>query len=64
MAKARSKSSSKRKTKGMTAPISDKSISIKKANNGYVVNMWTDKGETTFIAKNEAEATRYIKKLL
>ena len=45
-------------------PSSEKSVNVKKARNGYVVNMWTEKGEATFIAKNEAEATKYIKKLL
>ena len=70
MAKAKSKGSSKRKsarksTKTESAmPSSEKSVNVKKARNGYVVNMWTEKGEATFIAKNEAEATKYIKKLL
>jgi hypothetical protein len=71
MAKAKSKSKSSTKKKSTKRSVkteqhvsTDRSVSVRKAVNGYVVSSWTEKGDATFIAKNEAEATRYIKKLL
>ena len=41
-----------------------KSVSIKKANNGFVVSSYTDKGEKTLIAKTKKEAKSHADKLL
>jgi hypothetical protein len=70
MAKAKSKSKSSMKKKPAKRSVKiesrspDRSVNVRKAANGYVVSSWTENGDATFIAKNEAEATRYIKKLL
>ncbi len=43
---------------------SRKHVDVKKANNGYVVSSYSDKGEKTFIAKTKAEAKKHADKLL
>lgn len=40
------------------------SVDIKKAKNGFVVSQWGDKGETTYVAKDQKEANQYVAKLL
>lgn len=40
------------------------SVDIKKANNGFVVSQWNDKGEKVFIAKDRKEASKIANKLL
>ena len=55
------------KAKAMDGPVrmSDKkSVSINKANNGYVISSYTETGEKTFIAKTKTEAKRHAAKLL
>lgn len=56
----------KKKVAVVTAmPMNEnKSVSIKKANNGFVVSSYTDKGEKTFIAKTKKEAKGHADKLL
>lgn len=46
------------------APSSRVSVDIKKADNGFVVSQWGDKGEKLFIAKTQDEATKIASKLL
>jgi hypothetical protein len=41
-----------------------KSVDIKKANNGYIVSSWGDKGEKCFITKDKTEAKGLANKLL
>ena len=41
-----------------------KSVDIKKANNGFVVSSFDDKGEKVFIAKTKKEAKQQANKLL
>lgn len=41
-----------------------KSVDVKKAQNGYVVSSWSDKGEQCMIAKNKNEASIMAKKML
>lgn len=43
---------------------SRKSVNITKANNGFVVSSYTDKGEITIIAKTKKEAKKASDKLL
>ena len=52
--------------KSVDAPVASqrKSVDIQKANNGYVVSQWTDKGQKTFIAKTTKEAQAFATKLL
>lgn len=55
------------KSKAMEVPVrmSDrKSVSINKADNGYVISSYTETGEKTFIAKTKKEAKRHADKLL
>lgn len=56
------------KTKGRRAqPVlagERKSVSIQKANNGFVVSTYTEKGEKVFIAKTKKEAKKFADKLL
>lgn len=56
----------KRKAAMETAmPMNEhKSVSIKKASNGFVVSSYTDKGEKTLIAKTKKEAKTHTDKLL
>lgn len=57
---------SRKSTKALAAsPVMQrKSVDIKKANNGYIVSQWTDKGEKSFIAKTPKEAQAFASKLL
>lgn len=41
-----------------------KSVSIEKADNGFTISTYTDKGRKQLIAKNESEALRHAKELL
>ncbi len=41
-----------------------KSVDIKKANNGFVVSSYTERGEKVFIAKTKKEAKSFADKLL
>ncbi len=43
---------------------SRKNVNITKAENGYVVSSYGDKGEKTVIAKNKTEAKKAANKLL
>jgi hypothetical protein len=43
---------------------SRKHVDIKKANNGFVVSSYSDKGEQVFVAKNKTEAKKHANKLL
>ena len=55
----------KRKATVVAMPAnSRKHVDVKKANNGYVVSSYSDKGEKTFIAKTKAEAKKHADKLL
>ncbi len=63
---AKKSSGSRKSTKALAAsPVMQrKSVDIKKANNGYIVSQWTDKGEKSFIAKTPKEAQAFASKLL
>lgn len=50
--------------KAIPAAPMRKSVDIKKANNGFVVSQWSDKGEKIFIAKTQKEAQAVAGKLL
>lgn len=55
----------KNAAKNTAMPMNEhKSVSIKKADNGYVVSSYTDNGEKTLIAKNRKEAKGHADKLL
>ena len=41
-----------------------KSVTIKKAANGYVITSWSDRGETIGVAKTLKEANEMAKKIL
>ena len=57
--------SKKKKNTTVAMPMNEhKSVSIKKANNGFVVSSYTDKGEKTLIAKTKKEAKQHADKLL
>lgn len=47
-----------------TACCEPKSVRIEKAENGYTVSMWTEKGNKQMVAKTETEAIRHAKNLL
>ena len=68
MPKMTKKAPEKKKKKVAAAvvmPMNEhKSVNIKKANNGFVVSSYTDKGEKTFIAKTKKEAKGHADKLL
>lgn len=65
-APAKKAPSKKRNTKAAVAmPMNEhKSVNIKKANNGFVISSYTDKGEKTLIAKTKKEANAHANKLL
>ena len=53
--------------KAKVMPVNDlprKSVDVKKAQNGYVVSSWSDKGEQCMIAKSKIEAHNMAKKML
>ena len=61
MAKTKSRAASETVS---NAPITRKSVDIKRANNGYVVSQWSNKGDKTYIAKTQKEAQTRAAKLL
>lgn len=62
---ARIKKVAIRKNKDMlTSPSDFKEVSVKKANNGYIVSSFTSDKPKTFIAKNKTDAKKIASKLL
>ncbi|MCK5023061.1 MAG: hypothetical protein KAS04_02715 [Candidatus Aenigmarchaeota archaeon] len=65
MTKKAPKRTKKKVAMAVEMPMNEhKSVSIKKASNGFVVSSYTDKGEKTLIAKNKKEAKKHADKLL
>jgi|TARA_R110000823_G_scaffold25694_1_gene75581 3-phenylpropionate/cinnamic acid dioxygenase small subunit len=59
------KTKSKKSIANVSLMRSDhKSVDIRKANNGYVVSSYNEKGSQTYIAKTKSEAKKYSDKML
>jgi hypothetical protein len=52
------------KAKSYSVPSMPKTVTISKADNGFTVSCYTDKGQKSMIAKSENEAVRHAKTLL
>lgn len=61
--KQKKKSNSKIQVGAMASEPS-RSVSIKKANNGFVVSTWNDRGDVINIAKTQDEANKIAAKML
>lgn len=55
----------KKTTNSLVVPYSEpKSVRIEKADNGFTVSTYTDRGCKQMVAKSESEAIRHAKSLL
>ncbi len=48
----------------MESPKIQKSVNVSEAQNGYVVSMYGDKGETKVVCKDMAEVHKAVEKML
>ncbi|MGD0486134.1 MAG: hypothetical protein ABSB94_02985 [Syntrophorhabdales bacterium] len=58
------KKSAKRSNATAAVPTQTPSVNVKKAQGGYVISQYTNKGEKTIVAKSDKEMKTAVEKML